>query len=460
MKRIALLAVIVPFLLAPGCPTNKFEIVMQTLPDGKVQRELTVWTSEDSQTKAPSENVLAAARAAYGGDGAALGDKLKFSGVFDATLPADLIHDGLGNHGFVSVAETRMGSVRTYVERMPGEPDLRSLFRRAEQVSDTLARVLDAGLRQHPALKGEGEKLDRLSKFLTTEFRDDLLNALLIGWQAVVRGSTIEDAKCDASDDEEETEQAAERFWVGEMARFVAFGVQRGYLTPDVILLDDDAMPDALSRGFVRKAAVAMGYAASEPLPPHLAPLSDPETLQEVFEAGGKAIGVTSEQFNEILEPAMPDLFGAGTNGSVVWRCGSAVAMTNGCYSAEDGTIGWNAVGRKGCAPPQMLFATWAEPNEAFQREHLGRASLSGETLVEYVSWCLGLEPGERAQWDKFVSGLAPGESLETKLREFRFRSAITVEPESADGEPEGEKEAQLVRGAALILGNWVLEEE
>ena len=452
MKRLVLPAVIVPLLMAPGCPEHKFEVVMQTSPDGKVQRELTVWTSEDSNINPPTEDVLAVAQAAYGGDGVAVDGKQRFVGSFERDLPADLVHDGMKNHGFVSVAESRMGSVHSYVERMPGEADLGALFRRAEEIADTLARVMDAGLRERLAADVDQEKLSYLSAFLTKEFRDDVLNGLLIGWQAVVRGSTIEDLRGDPSKDDGGEGGREEKFWMGEMARFVAFGVQRGYLTPDLTLLDDDEMPVALARGFVRKAAAAMRFTPDAQLPEALAGLADTDALNEVFQNGLKAIGVTSEQFDAMLEPAMPDLFGGGTNGDFVWKCGSQPVITNGDYDADAGEIRWYAVGRKGCAPPQILFASWVEANEAFQRAHLGTAALTGDALAQYISWRAGLNQAEQSQWDEFVSSLAPGEELENKLRAFSFQSADTAASAPSEQSSQGEQQNASVQGAAMIL--------
>ena len=454
MKRLVLPAVIVPLLMAPGCPEQKFEVVMQMTPEGKVQRELTVWTSEDNNTNPPSEDVRAAAEAAYGGAGREVGARLHFVGEFDQRLPADLIHQGGKSYGFMSVAKSQMGSVSSYVERMPGEADLRGLFRRGNEIADTLARIMEAGLSERLKAKVEPERIAQLSAFLKTEFRDDVFNALLIGWQAVVRGSTIEDLHGKAAEGMPEGDQWRETFWTTEIARFVAFAVEHGYVEPR-FTLDEDAWADGLLRGFIRKAAVAMGYAADDSLPAELASLAERETLAAVYQSGLKSIGMSDDEFNALLDPAMPDLFGGGTNGDVVWRCKTEPTMTNGDYNAEYGTVRWSAAGRKGCAPPQMLLAVWAEPNEEFQREHFGHGVLLGEALSEYVSWREELDAGQKGQWDEFVAGLTPGNDLQARLQNFRFRSAVAVEPASKPAEVTDEPKSQPVQGATLLL-RWL----
>jgi hypothetical protein len=289
---------------------------------------------------------------------------------------------------------------------------------------------------------------------LKSDFRDDVFSALLIGWQAVVRGSSIEDLRGKAYEALPGEETRHETFWMGEMARFAAFAVQRGYLERDV-LLDEDAWNEALVRGFVRKAAAAMGYAADGSLPRELTALFDPEILNAVYQSGLKSSGMTEEEFNALLEPALPDLFGGGTNGEVFWRCNSEPIMTNGEYKSVAGEVRWYAVGRKGCAPAQVLFATWAEPDEEFQRGHFGKSVLLGEALSEYVSWLVGLSSAEKAQWDEFVASLKPGNDLQAKLQGFRFRAAVAVEPASKPTEARTESTGEPVHGATLIL-RWL----
>jgi hypothetical protein len=441
MRKTALLALLLPLVLAPGCPARKFEITMERTPDGKVQRGLTIWTEENGNVSAPSEDVLAAARAAYAGAGAPDGEKQRFSGVFAEALPADLVHEGLGNHGLFGVSHSRMGSVYTYVERMPGQPNLVELFRVGEHFADTLVRALTTYARQHLELQNEPEKLTRLETFLQTEFRDDVLNLLLMGWQVAIRMRAVADIGIEPPEDHQES------FFYVEAARAVNYLVERGYLRADEIpgLLEDE-MARVIQHGVLRKIAVVLGHPADGPWPPALAKLDDPDELEHVLKAAGNSIGMTDEEFGQLLEPVMPSFLGAGTSGRVVWHCAIEPTYTNGTWQPDKGELQWDAEGREGCDPPQMLFAVWAEPDEAFQKEHLGRVMLDGERLAKYGGWRAGLSATQRSEWDAFLASLRPDKDVLEKLKQFRF-STPTTTPSTMPAETEP------TRGAKLILG-------
>ena len=172
MRRITLFAVVLPFVLAPGCPVRTFEVRMNQGQDSKVHRTLTVWTQDDGSIHAPAEDVLETAKGAYGDADQADGDKQRFAGTFAESLPADLIHEGLTNHGFVGTTRCPMGRVVTYVERMPGRDDLFALIAGAEELADIAARVWVAWARQEPSLQREPEKLEKLIVFIEGELRD------------------------------------------------------------------------------------------------------------------------------------------------------------------------------------------------------------------------------------------------------------------------------------------------
>jgi hypothetical protein len=443
MRKTAFLALLLPLVMALNCPADRFAIVMERTPDGKVQRELTVWTAEGEDVNPPAEEVLATARSAYDDPGTEVDQKHRFSGTFADRLPPDLVHAGLTNCGVFGSHRSRMGSVLVYMERMPGQPNLVELFRRGEQFTDTLVQALSAWARQQPSLGREPEKLEKLISFLQTEFRDDVLNAMLMGWQAIVRGQGMEDRRLEAADN------AEEEFWTAEWLRLANYAVERGYLRPDELpLLSDDSGP-LVYRAVLRKAASAMGYSPTEPLPPGLAEIADPDDFDTVLGIGLNAISVSAEEFEEQISPALPMIFGRSTGGTVVWRCKIEPLLTNGTWKAEECEVSWDAAGREGCTPPQLLFAAWAEPDEPFQQRHLGRVMLEGEALAEYIAWQAGLTPPRQAEWDAFVDGLQPGPDLFENLRKFRFRSP---EP-SPSTAPATAPAEEIVRGAKLILG-------
>jgi len=415
---------------------------MDRTPDGKVQRELTIWTEDSGNVQEPSEAVHAAARAAYGDDGQAIDGKERFVAVFGAALPADLTHEGLTNHGLFGIGRSRMGRTFTYVERMPGQINLVELFRVGEHFVDTLVRALTAYARQQPELQDEPEKLKRLERFFQAEFRDDVLNLLLMGWQAAIRMRAVADVRI------EPPEQQQESFFYVEAARAVDYLVERGYLRADEIPgLFQEQMERVIQHGIVRKLAVVLGHPPEGPWPPTLAKLDDPDELEHVLEVGLSAIGMTTEEFDAILAPVGPSFFGSDTTGRIVWRSNTEPIRTNGTWNPDKQEVIWDGEGRRGCDPPQVLFAVWAEPDEAFQQVRLGKVALRGEPLYEYIGWRQGLSRAQRAEWDTFVDTLHPGPALSGTLQRFRFRPPATM-PTTTASQPADEPS----RGVRLIL--------
>lgn len=441
MKKVALLALLLPLVMALNCPANKFAIVMERTPEGKVQRELTVWTGDGSDASEPKEHVLAAAQSAYGGAGAKVGKKQRFSATFAESLPADLVHEGLPNYGFLGTSACPMGRVFTYVERMPGRNDPAELVATANKLADTVTRAMAAWARAQPSLQQEPEKLERLVSFLETELRNDLLNVLLMGWQAVIRGNALHDVGLDEEDDVRE-------FWYTESLRAASYIVEHGYFLPDEIPLLSEDSGRVIWRGILRKVAREIGCVDGEPLPAALVRLGEPDEFQAAFEQGLKAIGLTMDEFEQQYASALPALFGNDTNGQVVWRCRIKPLRTNGAWDEEKSELAWEATGRQGCETPQLLFAIWPEPDEAFQCEHLGRIMLEGQRLAEYVTWRAGLTDEQLAEWKAFVAELRPGPELIDRLKAFRF-STPTTKPSTMPTEQAAD---DPTRGAKLIL--------
>ncbi len=442
MKKFALLAIVLPCVLAPGCPVRKFEITMKKAADGSVHRELTVWTEDGETISAPAEDVLGAAKGAYGDAGSADGNKQRFAATFTEVLPADLIHEGLTNHGFVGTTSCPMGRVVTYVERMPGRNDLYALLAGAEELADTVAKVWVAWAQQQPSLQAEPKKLAKLVTFIEGELRNDALNIMLMGWRAVTRGNILEDAELD------QDSESLSGLWQAEFLGGVSYLVERGYFRPsEVALLDKDDGRTAV-HGVLRKASAGMGYGDDEPWPAALERLRDPDAVEAAFEQGLKLAGLTPAELEQRYAPLMPEIFGTSTRGRVVWQGRAQPLETNGTWDEEKRELSWEAVGRQGCETPQLLYASWAEPDEAFQKEHLGRVMLEGERLAQYVVWRAGLSATQRREWSAFIADLRPGESLVGELKQFRFSKPTTM-PSTM---PAQDSDEGVTRGAELIL--------
>ena len=435
-----LLLAAIPLLMATGCPTRKFKVEMTRTPGGHHQRTLTIWTEEDGQDSGPSEEALAAARAAYGTSGAEQEQRVRFEGEFADSLPADLMHEKLANHGLITSVTTRMGAVVTYVERMPGHGNPAELLRGAERLTDMFVRSLVAGFSQVPELAAEPERLEGVKRFLESAFEEDCISALLLGWHTIVR---LDFAQTSAGGREDEP-SVMEPLFAEELARFVSFAVQRGYLDRSRVILDDDALSAALADGFVRRVAKAAGYARSEPLPAYLAALSEGHQLETLHEKGLERIGISSDEFAEAWRTLLPAFFSNNAEGEVVFNTAQTPRKTNGEYDQEKRTLSWNCRARQGCEPPQILYATWAEPDCGFQRTHLGQVMIEGERLSDYISWLTSLSAAHRREWDAMVTTLNP-DQRDSRLTGFRFSDAGA----SQDGE---DLQEAMTRGAQLIL--------
>lgn len=423
MRRLLLLAVLTPLLLAPSCPQRQFEVVMEPLPDDRVRRSITVWTiqtwvpsteseGDSAATTRPvrerfddtPEEVLKVLRTIYGPEQLLPDKKHRFAKSFGAKLPVDIKYEELSNFGRYAMQRSRMGTSAIYVERMPGQLRMVDVARAGQRFVDTLIRAFVAYAEQHEDLKHDPEKLAALKDFLEGDFRDDILNGMLLAWLEFSRSEEIDD----------DLERRLK-------LRLGAYLVERGYLDAGQMGASSESFADTGLHGVLRKIASVLGHSPADPLPPVLAALEDPENLDKALESGLASIGVTEEEFDALLEPANFVIIGDAPSGVVKWKGRAEPVDSNGEWNAETRALSWDATTRGGLFLPQILFATWAEPDEAFQKKHFGAVVLR-EQLAEYAAWRNRLSAPQRAEWDRFVDSLSPGSELRQEISEFRFR--------------------------------------
>jgi hypothetical protein len=70
---------------------------------------------------------------------------------------------------------------------------------------------------------------------------------------------------------------------------------------------------------------------------------------------------------------------------------------------------------------PVSCFASWAQADEAFQTAHFGKVALTGDELMQYCFWRCGQDAKHAGEWDAFIAGLTPDQSLAAKLDAFHF---------------------------------------
>lgn len=449
-KHAALLALMIPLMVAGNCPQNRFEVVMQAAPDGRVERELTLWVQDGDEVKPPPPEMLAQAQKTHGGEGRTVANKQRFGSTVRTELPGDLQHEALTNRGLFVRETANIGTLAMYSERMPGQPNLAVVLRAAEQYADTLTRALAAEMRARPELAAKPDNLEACARLIETEGRDDVTGALLLGWQFMTRSAALTDAGIEIEGGDKPTP-----FLYGEGLRLADYLIERGYLKADEVRPVPQAMGDVIKHGVLRKVAVALGHPAEGPWPAALREIG--EKPEDFLDAGLTRIGVEKEAFDKLIEPAAPAILGNPPKGTVVWRGATAPLYTNGKWAETEKEVRWDARARVGCETPQVLFAIWAEPDEGFQREHFGAVVVRDHELYEYLNWRGGLSATERAAWDSFVADCRPGPDLIARLQAFRLpQDATTTQPAtsqpsapttSATTQPDG-----IVRGAELII--------
>ncbi len=82
---------------------------------------------------------------------------------------------------------------------------------------------------------------------------------------------------------------------------------------------------------------------------------------------------------------------------------------TNGVWRPAEGRIHWPEATMHDRGPGLLRHATWAAPEEAFQKARFGRVILSGPSLAEYVAWRAALEPSRAFAWDQALATLPEG---------------------------------------------------
>jgi hypothetical protein len=184
LSGLALAAALAAGLWCSSCVRNdKYEIVMEP-NDGSVDRQLTGWredgarkSGEPNESRLPPEILDALAgkypRRITADPNAA---RQSFSGQFAGRLPGEL-----GGAGEYRIIHTLMGSAGGYVERFAGTDDLAAQLDRinlaADTVTDVLGGYLASRLDKHPGL-------EKLRRFMDTDFRKDIKNLTIYLWSA------------------------------------------------------------------------------------------------------------------------------------------------------------------------------------------------------------------------------------------------------------------------------------
>jgi hypothetical protein len=426
--------------LLTGCPHNDY-LVQLTPQGGGLERVLTFYCSDgvNATNGAPdyrafSAQELAAITALYPAGGVTHeGQRYTARGEFIGRLPSDV-----GGAGTYVHCATSLGDAGFYTERFRGNDDFAGLtqrhFRAADRLADLFVGWSHQELRREPGYA-------RLHQFLDGDFRNDLKNFSGYWWAGQIA------AVCNTN--------AAEEFIV----RFGQYLWERGYFKSGDLpglfqaAQGNDSRPALLL--LQRFVATKLGVPETNPVPASLAFLADEQALNASLD---KYLAQTPEyraklkEWRETVktkrdaqrpEPGLVlqdaigdmiefDLFGHADHLTVSLALPQAPQHSNGRWDAARQRVLWETDldSKTNVAHvPFTCYASWAQPDPAFQTNHFGRTLLAGDPLTQYCLWRNGLDAQPGREWDAFLAALRPDAGLAAKLDAFRFPGEPVIAP-------------------------------
>jgi hypothetical protein len=428
-SALAFLSVLALFVI--GCPYNRYEITMRPRGDA-IEREL-VFFRQDTQPSSSGDphyqpfdsNELAAITALYPANGIIMnvGERHTAKGVFAGELPHDI-----GGSGHYRRLETSMGAAGFYLERFRGSADPAGVLEKRYQALDQLADLVIGWSYEY---FGREANYQELRQFLDQDFRHDLKNFSLYLWTT---------DSVNGGDDLLNVERGA--------IRFGQYAIERNYVNIDDAAgliwgkagMDDRIFCNVAQRLIVQKLGVAEG----RPVPQNLAFLADPGRLQDSWKdylAGTDAyraklrIWENAKLTDPDAEKPKPDSVvddlvdasmaaksdGGGDRIIVRLSLASEPLDTNGKWDGEHKQVAWDSRLPAEDRPSAICYADWVEPQEDFQKEHLGGVRLRGQNLLNYCFWRTNLDEKKAAEWEQFLARLYPGSDSNEQLSNFKF---------------------------------------
>jgi len=418
-------------ILVTGCPHNQFIVELKPQGNG-IERTLVFYCEDGTNTngipnyQSFDANELAAITALYPEHGVTNdGRRYVARRVFSNEMPPDV-----GGAGVYTNLSTSLGEAGFYVERFRGNDNLAGMTERRFKAADRLADLFVGWSRME---LGREPGYDKLHQFLDVNFRNDLKNLSAYWWE----GQLVNGYRTNAS----------EEFVV----RFGQYLFEHGYFTVGEIpaLFRDMSGndPQALLRQIQRLVARKMGIPDTEPVPASLAFLADETAMKKSFDkylADTALYHVKLKQWEkdrklkpDLKQPAPSevasdaigdliefDLFGQPDHLTVRLSLPSAPVHSNGRWDEPLKQVVWETdiEGRTNAAHlPFSCYASWAQVDQDFQQEHLGKVALTGEELTKYCLWRSSQDKLAGDEWDAFVASLQPGSNLVQRIDAYRL---------------------------------------
>ena len=418
--------------LVTGCPQKEYIVELKPQGNG-VERTLVFYCADGVNTNTgapiylsfdPAE--LAIITALYPAHSLTNdGNRYAVRGQFKNELPHDV-----GGAGVFTNLITSLGSAGFYMERFRGNDDLTGMAERRSKAADKLADIY-VGWSQMELGRQPG--YDKLHKFLDVDFRRDLKNLSAYCWEFQL----VSNYKTNA----------VEEFTV----RFGQYLIERGYFKFEEIpaMFRDFSSndPKAILQRIQRLLARKIGVPDTAPLPSSLAIFADEKKLQTSLDnylVGTELYRAQLKQWESdkklkpdtqkpepsaVTDDAVGPLFefnqfGQGDHLVVHLSLPAAPAHSNGRWDNALKQVSWEthlSDRTNATRFPFTCYANWAQADDEYQKKHFGKVALAGDELTEYCVWRGSLEPKLGNEWDAFLVGLQPGNSLMEKIKGFRF---------------------------------------
>jgi hypothetical protein len=433
MKLRNLVPALSAVLVFTGCDEFRYEITMRRTADGTVTREVQYSVHEDGHATPKMSAPTAQLQSIYGGDGEEARTHT-FARVVSETLPADVAIGVVTNFGATAASTSPFGSVHSYRERAPGPTSPWKMVTAVEKMLDTTISAWLAYAASTPELRSQPDKLRTLELLLRGPLHDDAMDGILLLWSDYLAAARAQ------------RQGRAETFGPEVSARIALFLQERGYLSdPAPPSADEQWLMPAALRTLLKRIHVELGGTPNDPLPPALSRLCDEnDAVNEAFEQGLCAIGLTQEEFSRSLgEGFTTGMGGNSLTMKVRWVGQPQPDQTNGSWDAAANELSWSTRAVDAPLLPDVMFALWVVPNEKAQQQRFGSVLLR-DRLADYNEWYRALSDETRATWDAFLAGLSGGPDIERQLRSW------VAAHESAG--PPIRAESDLRSGAQFLL--------
>lgn len=362
-------------------------------------------------------------------------DANTYSGIFSQNLP-----DDVGGFGRYFHLRNSMGEITIYSERFRGKDDQAAILEDMFRIIDNFIVLVHEWTEME---LGRNPNYAKLQEFITLHLGNDMKNMFLYVWLTTT-GKQI-------SEDE----------WT---IRLLHYFYERNYFTIDDVSWLTTSLPmmdekELIMAGIKRVIARKMGYSSEEEISEELKFLSDENSLSqsalqlsnsehnvprilkmvEVYKEPNTIlrladiIEITSDP-NEALERvlALYDIdFEAILDKVIVlhWNNDKVTvklnfpqkpSITNGQWDEEKKQVYWsNSISTDDL--PVLCYATFAVPDDIYQKNHLGKTLIQEDDLLEYSFWYNGLSNRQQEEWNECVGRLKGDDTIFDELRKFRF---------------------------------------